>query len=141
MRILTLLVTTVCTALSGCVVGSGLCLLQQPFKHTLSGTIHFKTFPAGDQIDNVPVLTVDRTAYIYAPANSRHCLPANDLQLVGWSELPPDIPENTHVQVQGSVFEAATPHQHTPFLINVRNIVPSDAPPVAPPPPATKPAH
>lgn len=141
MRTFSLLATSVCAALSGCVVGSGPCLLQQPFKHTLSGTIHFQTFSADDQVDTVPVLSVDRTAYIYAPANSRHCLPTNDLQLVGWAELPPDIPENTHVEVQGSVFEAASPHQHTPFLINVRNILKTDAPPVVPPPAAAKPAQ
>jgi hypothetical protein len=146
MRTFSLLALTVCLPLTGCVVGSGACLFQQPFKHTLSGTIRFQTFSAGDQVDTVPVLTVDHTAYIYAPALSIHCLPANDLQLVGWSELPPDIPENTHVEVQGSVFEAASPHQHTPFLINVRNILRTEAPPV-PPPPATappaaaKPAH
>jgi hypothetical protein len=147
MRIFGLLTMTVCLPLTGCVVGSGACLFQQPFKHTLSGTIHFKSFSADDQVDTVPVLTVDQTAYIYAPALSIHCLPANDLQLVGWAELPPDIPENTHVEVQGSIFEAASAHQHTPFLINVRNILKTDAPPVPQPPPAAarpdaaKPAH
>jgi hypothetical protein len=147
MRTLGLLAMMVCLPLGGCVVGSGACLFQQPFKHTLSGTIHFRSFSANDQVDTVPVLTVDKTAYIYAPALSIHCLPANDLQLVGWAELPPDLPENTHVEVQGSVFEAASPHQHTPFLINVRNILKTDAQPVPPPAPAApgpgaaKPAH
>jgi hypothetical protein len=51
-------------------------------------------------------------------------MPANDLQLVGWSELPPDIADDTHVEVTGSLFQAATVHQHTAFLVNVRNILP-----------------
>ncbi len=111
--------------LSGCVVGSGACLFEQPFKHTITGTVHFQDFPAGEeQIDHVPVLTVDKTAYIYAPATSLHCLPATELQLVGFSELPPDMAEGAHVEVTGSVFQAASVHQHTAFLIDVKGILP-----------------
>jgi hypothetical protein len=119
-----LLAPALCLLLSGCVIGSGACLLQEPFKHTFQGKVRIATFPAGDGVDHVPVLTLDRTAYVYAPANSHFCVPALELQLVGWSELPPDIADDTHVEVQGSVFQAATMHQHTAFLVNVRSILP-----------------
>jgi hypothetical protein len=112
------------SVLSGCVVGSGACLFEAPFKHTITGIVHFQDFPSGDQIDHVPVLTVDKTAYIYAPATSIHCLPATELQLVGFSELPPDMGEGARVEVTGSVFQAASAHQHTPFLIEVKAILP-----------------
>ena len=69
-------------ALSGCVHGSG-CLFLQPIKHTLTGRIHFRSFPAPDGIDNVPVLVLDRTAYVYSPAHSYQCMSATDVQLVG----------------------------------------------------------
>jgi len=114
-----------CAVLSGCVIGYGHCLWLQPFTQTLTGVLHFREYPAADGIDHVPVLVLDRTAYLYTPAVSHLCLAADDLQLVGWSEFPPDLPENTHVRVDGSLFEAATGHQHTRFLINVRTIVPT----------------
>ncbi|MGO8975532.1 MAG: hypothetical protein ACLP0B_17155 [Steroidobacteraceae bacterium] len=136
MRTSALIAIGSCIALSGCVFGSGACLFQQPFKHTLVGTIHFRSYPAGDGIDHVPILSLDETAYIYAPANSHLCLAANDLQLVGWSEFPPDIAENTRIEVEGSIFQAASMHQHTPFLLTVRNILPiGAAPPAAAAPP------
>jgi hypothetical protein len=113
-----------CLLLSGCVVGSGACLFEAPFKHTITGIVHFQDFPAGEQIDHVPVLTVDKTAYIYAPATSLHCLPATELQLIGFSELPPDMAEGAHVEVTGSVIQAASAHQHTAFLIEVKGILP-----------------
>jgi hypothetical protein len=63
-------------------------------------------------------------------------LAANDLQMVGWSEFPPDIAENTRIEVEGSIFQAASMHQHTPFLLTVRNILPiGAAPPAAAAPP------
>jgi len=59
---------------------------------------------------------------------SHLCLPANDLQLVGWSEFPPDITEKARIEVEGSIFQAATTHQHTSFLMTVRNIEPVGRP-------------
>ena len=110
--------------LSGCVAGYGACLFQQPVKNTLTGHVHFRDYPAADGVDNVPVLSVDRTAYIYAPAQSHLCLPANDVQLVGVAEFPQDVIENSHVTVDGVLFQAASSRQHTPFLMNVRTILP-----------------
>jgi len=72
----------------------------------------------------VPVLSLDRTAYVYAPAESHHCLPANDVQLVGVAEFPQDVIENSHVSVDGVLFQAATSRQHTAFVMNVTTILP-----------------
>jgi len=114
-------------ALSGCVIGYGPCLFQQPVKNTLTGHVHFRDYPGPDGLDNVPVLSLDRTAYIYAPAQSHHCLPANDVQLVGVAEFPPNVIENSHVTVDGVLFQAGSGRQHTPFLMNVTTILPIPA--------------
>jgi hypothetical protein len=114
--------------LSGCVIGYGPCLFQQPVKNTLTGHVHFRDYASRDGMDNVPVLALDRTAYLYAPAESHHCLPANDVQLVGVAEFPQNVIENTHVSVEGTLFQAASDHQHTAFLMNVNTILPITAP-------------
>ena len=114
-------------ALSGCVIGYGPCLFQQPVKNTLTGHVHFRDYPGPDGLDNVPVLSLDRTAYIYAPAQSHHCLAANDLQLIGVAEFPPNVIENSHVTVDGVLFQAGSGRQHTPFLMNVTTILPIPA--------------
>jgi hypothetical protein len=116
-----------CLGLSGCVIGYGPCLFQQPVKNSLTGHVHFRDYPAPDGLDNVPVLSLDRTAYIYAPAQSHHCLAANDLQLVGVAEFPPNVIENSHVTVNGVLFQAGSGRQHTPFLMNVTTILPIPA--------------
>jgi hypothetical protein len=113
--------------LSGCVFGYGPCLFQQPIKNTLTGHVHFRDYPAPDGLDNVPVLSLDRTAYIYAPAQSHICLSANDVQLVGVAEFPPNVIENSHVTVDGVLFQAGSGRQHTPFLLNVTTILPIPA--------------
>jgi hypothetical protein len=109
--------------LSGCVLGSGPCLWLQPFKHTLVGRVHFRDFAAADGVDNVPILLLDKTAYVYAPAQSHSCLLANDMQLTGIAEFPRDIGENTHVTVVGKLLEAAPRAQHTQFVIDVTSIL------------------
>ena len=110
-------------ALCGCVHGMG-CLFIQPVKHTLTGRIHFRSFPAGDGVDHVPVLALDRTAYVYAPAHSYQCMSATDIQLEGVAEFPENIIENSHVSVQGSLFEANSAHEYTRFLMNVTMLLP-----------------
>jgi hypothetical protein len=116
-------------ALSGCVVGSGPCLWLAPVKHTFSGTVHFRDFPAANGVDNVPLLTLDNTAYIYTPNHRHQCLAANDVQLIGVSEFPDNVGENSHVRVRGSVSEAASADQYTRFSINVLSIQPIRPPP------------
>src|ERR1700731_666397 len=76
-----------CVALCGCVIGSGPCLWLQ-VRHDFSGRLHFREFPRADGVDTVPILILDKTQYIYAPPQSFLCLPANDVQLVGMTELP-----------------------------------------------------
>jgi hypothetical protein len=110
-------------ALSGCVHGVG-CLFLQPLKHTLTGRIHFRSFPAGDGVDNVPILVLDRTAYVYSPAQSYQCLSATDLQLVGVAEFPQDVIEGSHVRVTGRLFESTSSHEYTRFLVNVISVLP-----------------
>jgi hypothetical protein len=124
MRIWRLIFIGAYLGLSGCVVGYGPCLFQTPLKNTLTGHVHFRDYPTADGVDNVPILTVDKTAYIYAPAQSIHCLPANDIQLTGVFEFPQNITENSHVTVYGVLFQSGTGRQHTPFVMEVTTILP-----------------
>jgi hypothetical protein len=109
--------------LSGCVHGYG-CLFLQPVKHTLTGRIHFRSFPDADGIDNVPILVLDHTAYVYSPAHSYQCQSATDVQLVGVSEFPEDIIEDSHVSVDGALFEQTASHEYTRFLMRVTTLLP-----------------
>jgi len=111
------------TALTGCVHGNG-CLLTQPVKHTLNGRIHFRSFPSRDGIDNVPILVLDSTAYVYAPAHAFQCIAATELQLVGVAEFPENVIEDSHVSVNGRLFESTTDHQHTRFIMSVITLLP-----------------
>jgi hypothetical protein len=115
-------------ALSGCVLGYGPCLILQPVKHSFSGVVHFREYPAPDGIDSVSILALDTTDNVYAPAQSLRCLPANELQMIGLAEFPKDVGENTHVDVTGTLFEATNSRQHTAFMLNVSSISPSPAP-------------
>jgi len=122
MRILICL--SVCIALSGCVIGSGPCLWLQ-VRHDFAGRVHFREFPRSDGIDTVPILVLDKTQYMYAPPQSFHCLAANDVQLVGMAEFPASIGEDTHVIVDGTVYQGVADGQHTRFVINVISILPT----------------
>jgi len=113
-----------CLVFGGCVHGYGGCLFLQPVKHTLTGRVHFRSYPAADGIDNVPVLVLDRTAYLYSPAQSFLCQPADELQLVGISEFPQNIVENSHVSIQGTLFGAVSGRDHTRFVMNVITLLP-----------------
>jgi hypothetical protein len=122
------LLLTIVAALGGCVHGYG-CLLQEPIKHTLTGRVQFRAFPAADGVDHVPILVLDHTAYVYAPAHSYQCLAATDMQLVGVSEFPESVIENSRVSVEGSIFESTAGHEYTRFLINVGQLLPLRTPP------------
>ncbi len=137
MRQSRLWILSLLTVLTGCVHGVG-CLLEEPIKHTLTGRIHFREYPTPIGIDHVPVLSLDHTAYIYAPAHSYQCMYATDVQLVGVSEFPESVIENSRVSVDGSLFESTAPHEYTRFLMNVSTLLPLNAPPALPPgtPPA-----
>jgi hypothetical protein len=113
-----------CLVLPGCVIGSGPCLWLQ-VRHDFVGHVHFREFPRSDGVDTVPILILDKTQYMYAPPQSFHCLAANDLQLVGMAELPASIGENTHVTVDGKVYQGVADGQHTRFVIDVVSILPT----------------
>lgn len=115
-----------CMALAGCVHGYGACLFTSPVKHTLTGRVHFRKYPTGEGVDDVPVLVLDRTAYLYSPAQSFLCLPADELQLEGISEFPQNVVENSHVSAQGKLFSATSAHDHTRFLMNVITLLPDN---------------
>ncbi len=108
--------------LSGCVFGHGHCLFTEPVKNSLIGTLHFRTYPVPDGIDHVPVLVLDQTAYIYSPWRSFSCFPANEVQLIGVSEFPEDVDENSRLTVRGSLAEGVSSQAHTQFVFNVLNI-------------------
>ena len=112
-----------CMAVSGCVIGSGPCLWLQ-VRHDFVGHVHFREFPRSDGVDTVPILILDKTQYMYAPPQSFQCLAANDLQLVGITELPDRIDEGSHVIVDGKVLEGVAYGQHTRFVIQVVSILP-----------------
>jgi hypothetical protein len=118
------LVIAICFAAVGCVHGYGGCLWTQPVKHTLSGRVHFHSYPTSDGIDNVPVLTLDHEIYIYSPAQSFMCQSTDQLQLVGVAEFPETVVEDSHVSVQGRLFAGTSSHDHTSFLMNVITLLP-----------------
>ncbi len=117
-----------CFAAAGCVHGYGGCLWTQPVKHSLSGRVHFRSYPTADGMDSVPVLTLDHEIYIYYPAQSFMCLAADQLQLVGIAEFPETVVEDSHVSVQGRLFAGTSAHDHTNFLMNVITLLPDNAP-------------
>ncbi len=127
-RLCILYAMAVVVTLTGCVSGRG-CLLLQPVRHVLTGRIHFRSFPSPDGIDNVPILALDHTAYVYAPAHSYQCIPVTELQLVGVSEFPANIIENSHVTARGSLFEATAEHEHIRFLMKVATLLPLNTAP------------
>ena len=116
-------ILSVLVALTGCVHGYG-CLFLQPVKHTLTGRIHFKTYPAADGMDSVPILVLDRTVYVYSPAHTYQCMSATDIQLVGVSEFPENVIEDSRVSVEGKLFESTSAHEYTRFLMNVTTLLP-----------------
>jgi hypothetical protein len=111
----------VCVLLSGCVIGSGPCIWLQARSH-FTGHVHFREFKAADGVDTVPILVLDKTDYVYSPAQSFHCSPLYEVQLVGVSEFPPNVDENAHITVEGSVYQAVSAHEYTHFLINVSRV-------------------
>jgi hypothetical protein len=126
MRILVLL--AICFAAAGCVHGYGGCLWVQPIKHTLTGRVHFRTYTTPDGIDNVPVLELDRLAYVYSPAQSFLCQAADEMQLEGVSEFPESVVESSRVSVEGRISAGVSSHDHTPFVLHVITLLP-DRPP------------
>jgi hypothetical protein len=122
-----LAVVGVCLAIAGCVHGYGACLFMAPVKHTLTGRVQFRAFPVAEGVDEEPILVLDKTAYLYVPAQSLMCQPADELQLVGVSEFPQTVVENSHVSAQGKLYSATSVHDHTRYLMNVITLLPDNA--------------
>jgi hypothetical protein len=122
MTIWRLILLSMCAALSGCVLGSGPCLWLQA-KHNFSGHVHFRDFPSADGVDNVPILILDKTEYIYSPAQSFQCQALNDAQMVGVAEFPQNVIENSHIKLVGSVYQGVGQHEYTHFLIKVDGLI------------------
>ncbi len=115
-----------CLTAVGCVHGYGACLFTEPVKHTLTGRVKFRSYPTADGVDSVPILVLDRTAYLYSPAQSFQCQAADELQLVGVSEFPRNVVDNSHVSVEGKLFGATSARDHTRFLMNVVTLLPDN---------------
>lgn len=124
MKFIRILSLAAVAGLSGCVFGYGHCLFLNPVKVRLAGKVHYRDFPAADGVDNVPILALDRTEYIYDPAPNHLCLPVNEVQMVGLSEFPADVIEGTPLSADGSLFEASRPRQHTRFVLDVTTLLP-----------------
>ncbi len=75
-------------------------------------------------MDTVAILALDKTEYVYAPPQSFQCLAANDVQLVGVSEFPRDVGENSHIIVEGEVLQGVGDGQRTPLVIKVISVAP-----------------
>lgn len=122
LRRLCLLIGMVFFGLQGCVLGYGGCKLTDPVKTTLSGRVHFRDFRDDGGLDRAPILTLDRTEYIYSPGVGRQCRPALDMQLIPLTDLPDNIVAGAHVRVVGSIAQASQRGQHTAFVFNVTTV-------------------
>ncbi len=115
-----LLLSAAC--LSGCVMGYGRCLFTDPVKTSLSGRVHFREFRDDNTLDRAPILTLDRTEYIYAPSLGKQCRSVLEVQLMPLTDLPDNIADGAHVRVEGSIVLANQRGQHTAFVINVATV-------------------
>jgi len=130
-----------CAALSGCVIGYGHCLFLDPARVSLTGTLHFRSYKVGADVERVAVLSADHSQYVYAPAESHLCRMASDFQLSGWTDYPPSLTDGTRVSVGGSLVQSTSRRQHTHFLIKLRTLVPLTPPPRPVPSAHSPPAH
>jgi hypothetical protein len=126
MRPWRLAVVGACLTIAGCVHGYGACLFMAPVKHTLAGRVQFRSYPVEGGVDNVPILVLDKTAYLYVPAQSLMCQAADELQLTGVSEFPQSVVENTHVSAQGKLYSASSSHDHARYLMDVITLLPDN---------------
>ena len=106
-------------SMSGCVLGYGRCKFLEPVKTSLTGRVYYRDFRSAERFDRAPILVLDQTEYIYAPAQSKQCLSAHEVQLIPLGDLPDEVAEKAHVVVKGSLVEASQNHQHTRFVFNV----------------------
>lgn len=108
--------------LQGCVLGYGHCKLTDPVTTSLVGHVHFRDYRDETTFDRAPILTLDRTEYIYAPALGKQCASAGEMQLMPLADLPDNIAEGAHVRVRGTIVQANQRGQHTRFVFNVATV-------------------
>ena len=111
---------------AGCVHGYGGVSVHAPVKHTLTGRVHFRTFPTGEGVDNVPVLVLDRDGLpvlaggeLYVPVGRRA---AAGRRL----RVPAERRRELARERPGKLFSAASAHDHTRFLMNVITLLPDN---------------
>jgi hypothetical protein len=109
-------------ALQGCVLGYGGCKLTDPVKTSLTGHVHFRDYRDETTFDRAPILVLDRTEYIYAPAAGKQCQSAMEMQLLPLTDLPDNIAEGAHVRVQGSIVQANQRGQRTRYVFNMATV-------------------
>ena len=109
-------------AMSGCVLGYGHCKFLEPVKTSLTGRVYFREYHDEQRFDRAPILVLDRTEYIYAPAPGKQCVPAHELQLIPVGDLPDEVADKAHVVVEGTLVAATQSHQHTHFVFNVASV-------------------
>ena len=109
-------------SLSGCVLGYGHCKFLEPVKTSLTGRVMYRDYRDEERFDRAPILVLDRTEYIYAPAPGKQCVSANEVQLIPVGDLPDDVADKAHVVVEGTLVVATQSHQHTRFVFNVATV-------------------
>jgi len=82
------------------------------------GRVHFRDYPNTDGMDMCRSWHWIRPP-MCMPRAKHHCLSANDVQLVGVAEFPQNVIENSHVNVDGVLFQAGSNREHTPFVMRV----------------------
>jgi hypothetical protein len=103
-------------ALSGCVAGYGRCLFLQPSRVDLQGTVHWRT------PERIAVLSLPKSAYVYAPARSLQCRPMQDVELEFSADPPETLVANARVRVHGSLYESTSDRHRTPFVLSVETL-------------------
>lgn len=107
-----------CLTLASCVAGYGRCLFLQPARSTLTGRVQLAA--------QFPLLTLDETAYVYAPASSSQCTAVRDLELVLSGAAMEKVPDGARVTVRGAIFEDAGDRHATRFAMDVLDVVPAE---------------
>jgi hypothetical protein len=117
-----LVIMLVLVSLQGCVLGYGRCKFTAPVKTSLTGHLHFREYRDDNTLDRAPILTLDKTEYIYAPSLGKQCQSVLELQLQPLTDLPDNIADGAHVTVQGTIVQANQRGQHTRFVFSVATV-------------------
>jgi hypothetical protein len=117
---------------NGCVAGYGRCLFLQPSRVQLSGTLHWRIVEgenrgaraAADLPERIAVLSLTKSAYVYAPSQSRQCLAMQDVELEFSADPPETLRANSRITVKGSLYESTSDRHRTRFVLSVSSLGP-----------------